>query len=89
MLEFFGKHIVQPRRDIFEKANGLAFTLSDFYMHFLIGKADHGYMWFMWKGRKFQCIGMPFGLLPCNVMIGCGVSHSRTRPSRAQISWGN
>ena len=36
--------------------------LSDFYMHFLIGQADRRYMRFMWEGRKFQCIGMPFGL---------------------------
>ena len=28
-------------------------------------------------------------ILPCNVMIACGVLHGRTHPSRAQISWGN
>jgi hypothetical protein len=33
-------------------------------MHFLIGKTDKRYMRFMWEGRKFQCIGMPFGLAP-------------------------
>ena len=38
--------------------------LNDFYMHFLIGQADRRYMRFMWEGRKFQCIGMPFGLAP-------------------------
>ena len=38
--------------------------LSDFYMHFLIGmhKADCRYMRFMWEGKKYQCVGMPFGL---------------------------
>ena len=36
--------------------------LSDFYMHFLIGQADRRYMRFIREGRKFQCIGMPFGL---------------------------
>ena len=34
------------------------------------------------------CIVVTY-ILPCNVIIGCGVSHSRTRPSRAQIRWGN
>ena len=38
--------------------------LSDFYMHFLIGKADRRYMRFMWEGKKYECIGMPFGLAP-------------------------
>ena len=38
--------------------------LGDFYMHFLIGKADRRYMRFMWEGRKFECTGMPFGLAP-------------------------
>ena len=38
--------------------------LSDFYMHFLIGQADRRYMRFMWEGRKFHCISMPFGLAP-------------------------
>ena len=38
--------------------------LCDFYMHFLIGQADCRYMRFMWEGRKFQCIGVPFGLAP-------------------------
>ena len=28
-------------------------------------------------------------VLPCIITIGSGVSHGRTRPSRAQISWGN
>ena len=36
--------------------------LSDFHMHFLIGKSDRRYMRFMWEGKKYQCIGMPFGL---------------------------
>ena len=38
--------------------------LSDFYMHFLISKADRSYMRFMREGRKFQCIGTPFSLAP-------------------------
>ena len=38
--------------------------LSGFYMHFLISKADRTYMRFMWEGKKFECIGMPFGLAP-------------------------
>ena len=38
--------------------------LSDFYMHFLIGQADRRYMRFMWEGKKYECIGMPFGLAP-------------------------
>ena len=32
---------------------------------------------------------MPIYILPCPIMIGCGVWHGRTRPSRAQISWRN
>ena len=36
--------------------------LDDFYMHFLVGKADRTYMQFMWEGRRFQCIGMPLSL---------------------------
>ena len=39
-------------------------NLSNFYMHFLIGKADRRCMQFMWEGKKFQCVGMPFGLAP-------------------------
>ena len=35
-----------------------------FLMHFLIGKADRRYMWFMWEGKKFECTSMPFGLAP-------------------------
>ena len=27
-------------------------------------KADHGYMRFMWEGRKYECIDMPLGLTP-------------------------
>ena len=38
--------------------------LSDFYIHFFIGKADGRYMRFMWEGRKFQCFNMPFSLAP-------------------------
>ena len=38
--------------------------LSDFSMHFLIDQADRRYMRFMWEGKKFACIGMPFGLAP-------------------------
>ena len=55
-----GLHTVQQlirRNDYMTKID-----LSDFYMHFLISKADRRYMRFMWEGRKFQCIGMPFGL---------------------------
>ena len=29
LFEFLGKHIVQPRRDIFEKATGLRLTAGD------------------------------------------------------------
>ena len=36
--------------------------LSEFYMHFLIGHANRRYMRFMWEGKKYQCISMPFGL---------------------------
>ena len=36
--------------------------LSDFYLHFLMGHADRRYMRFMWEGKKYRCIGMPFGL---------------------------
>ena len=36
--------------------------LSDFYMHSPIGHADRTYMQFMREGKKYQCIGMPFGL---------------------------
>ena len=36
--------------------------LSDFCMHFLIGKANCRYMRFMWEAGKYQCIGMPFDL---------------------------
>ena len=57
-----GLHTVQQlirRNDLITKID-----LSDFYMHFLIGKADRRYMRFMWEGRKFECTGMPFGLAP-------------------------
>ena len=37
---------------------------SNCYVHLLIGQVDCRYMRFMWEGRKFQCIGMPFGLAP-------------------------
>ena len=47
------------RNDLITKVD-----LSDFYMHFLIGQADGRYMRFMWNGKKYQCIGMPFGLAP-------------------------
>ena len=33
-------------------------------MHFLIGHADRRYMRFVWEGKKYVCIGMPFGLAP-------------------------
>ena len=57
-----GLHTVQQlirRTDLITKVD-----LSDFYMHFLIGKADRRYMRFMWEGRKFECTDMPFGLAP-------------------------
>ena len=57
-----GLHTVQSlirRNDLMTKID-----LSDFYMHFLIGKADRRYMRFMWEGKKYECIGMPFGLAP-------------------------
>ena len=56
-----GLHTVQQlicRNNLITKID-----LSDFYMHFLIGKADRRYMRFMWEG-KFECTGMPFGLAP-------------------------
>ena len=31
-------------------------------MHFLIGKADHKYVQFMWESKKYKYLGMPFGL---------------------------
>ena len=57
-----GLHTIQQllrRNDCITKVD-----LSDLYMHFLISQADRRYMRFMWEGRKFQCIGMPFGLAP-------------------------
>ena len=57
-----GLHTIQQlirRNDYITKVD-----LSDFYMHFLIGKADRRYMRFMWEGKKYECIGMPFGLAP-------------------------
>jgi hypothetical protein len=57
-----GLHTIQQlihRSDYITKVD-----LSAFYMHFLIGKADCRHMRFMWEGKKFQCIGMPFGLAP-------------------------
>ena len=56
-----GLHTVQQlicRNDLITKVD-----LGDFYMHFLIGKADRRYTRFM-EGRKFECTGMPFGLAP-------------------------
>ena len=47
------------RNDLITKVD-----LSNFYMHFLIGHADRTYMWFMWEGKKYKCIGMPFSLAP-------------------------
>ena len=55
-----GLHTVQQlirRNEVITKVD-----LTDFYMHFLIGKADRRYMWFMWEGKKFECTSMPFGL---------------------------
>ena len=55
-----GLHTIQHliyRNDLITKVD-----LSDFYMHFLIGKADRTYMRFMWEGEKYQCMSMPFGL---------------------------
>ena len=57
-----GLHTIQQlirRNDVITKVD-----LSDFYMHFLIGQADGRYMRSMWEGRKYRCIGMPFGLAP-------------------------
>ena len=53
-----GLHTIQQlirRNDLITKVD-----LSDFYMHFLIGQADGRYMRFVWEGKKYQCIGMPF-----------------------------
>ena len=57
-----GLHTIQQlirRDDLITKVD-----LSDFYVHFLIGDADCRYMRFMREGKKYQCIGMPFGLAP-------------------------
>ena len=55
-------HTIQQlirRNDLITKVD-----LSDFYMHLLIGHADRRYMRFMWESKKYQCIGMPFGMAP-------------------------
>ena len=55
-----GLHTVRQlicRNDLITKVD-----LSDFYMRFLIGHADCRYMQFMWEGKKYKCIDMPFGL---------------------------
>ena len=44
------------RNNLITKVN-----LSNFYMHFLIRQTDSRYMRFMLEGKKYQCIGMPFG----------------------------
>ena len=31
-------------------------------MHFLISHSNRSYMQFMWEGKKYKCIGLPFGL---------------------------
>ena len=59
-LKMEGLHTIQPilcHNDLITKVD-----LSDFYMHLLIGKSDDRYMQFMWEGKKYQCIGMPFFL---------------------------
>ena len=38
--------------------------ISDFYHHFLLRRKDSKSMRFMWEGKKYECIGMPFGLAP-------------------------
>ena len=52
-----GLHTIQQlirRNDYITKVD-----LSDFYMHFLIGKADCRYMRFMWEGKMYQCTPAP------------------------------
>ena len=56
-----GLHTIQQ---LIHHNDYITIDLSIFYMHFLIGQADRTYMRFMWEGRKFQCIGMPFNLTP-------------------------
>ena len=49
-----GLHTIQQlirRDDLITKDD-----LNDFYMHFLISKADCRYMRFMWEGKKHECI---------------------------------
>ena len=59
-----GPHTIQElicRSDYITKVD-----LSNFYMHFLIGQANHIYMRFMWEGKKVRCIGMRgFGPKAC------------------------
>ena len=61
-FEMEGLHIIQQlirRNDLITKVDP-----SDFYMHFLIGHSDRRYMRFMWEGKKYHCIDMPFGFEP-------------------------
>ena len=58
-------------------------------MHFLIGQADGRYMRFMWEGKKYQCIGMPFGLAPAprlaTKMMAPVIRYLRSRGLRLAI----
>ena len=38
--------------------------LSDFYMHLPIAEADRKFFRFMFNGKKYECVAMPFGLAP-------------------------
>ena len=63
--------------------------LGDFYMHFLIDKADRRYMWFMWEGKKYQYISMPFSLALAlrlaTTMMAPGIRHLRSCSLRIAI----
>ena len=83
-----GLHTIRQlirRNDLITKVD-----LSDFYMHFWIGWADGRYMRFMWEGKKYQCIGMPFGLAPARPrlatkMMALVIRYLRSRGLRLAI----
>ena len=57
-----GLHTVSQmahRNDLLTKVD-----ISDFYHHFLLRLNDRKCTRFMWEGKKYECIGMPFGLAP-------------------------
>ena len=86
-LKMEGLHTIQPliqRNDLVTKVD-----LSDFYMHFRIGQADGRYMRFMWEGKKYRCISMPFGLAPAprlaTEMMAPVIRYPRSRGLRLAI----